>query len=60
VPEGPGWRVGYSATLVLDRRDWGMVDARLTPAGVLFAGYTVTIGLTVEAVTNDPWLHEQT
>ncbi len=60
VPEGSGWRVGYSATLTLDRRDWGIVDARLTPAGVLFVGYTVTIGLTVEAVTNDPWLHEQT
>jgi hypothetical protein len=36
------------------------VDSRLTPAGVLLVGYTVNIGLTVEAVTNDPWLHART
>ena len=34
---------------------FGIVDGRLTPAGVLLVGYTVNIGLTVEAVTNDPW-----
>ncbi len=56
IPEGKGWRVGYNAQLTLDRRDWGIVDSRLTPAGVLLVGYTVNIGLTVEAVTNDPWL----
>ena len=56
IPEGNGWRVGYTAQLTIDRRNWGIVDSRLTPAGVLLVGYNVTIGLTVEAVTNDPWL----
>jgi len=56
IPEGKGWRVGYTGALTIDRRDWGIVDSRLTPAGVLLVGYTVNIGLTVEAVTNDPWL----
>jgi len=60
IPEGKGWRVGYTAQLQIDRRDWGIVDARLTPAGVLLVGYTVNIGLTVEAVTNDPYLHART
>jgi polyisoprenoid-binding protein YceI len=60
IPEGSGWRVGYTGQLTIDRRNWGIVDARLTPAGVLLVGYTVTIGLTVEAVTNDPWLHART
>lgn len=60
IPEGSGWRVGYSGQLTIDRRNWGIVDARLTPAGVLLVGYTVNIGLTVEAVTNDPWLHART
>lgn len=56
IPDGNGSRVGYSGQLTIDRRDWGIVDNRLTPAGVLLVGYTVNIGLTVEAVTNDPWL----
>jgi polyisoprenoid-binding protein YceI len=56
IPEGKGWRVGYTGELTVDRRDWGIVDRRLTPAGVLLVGYSVDIGLTVEAVTNDPWL----
>lgn len=56
IPEGKGWRVGYTGNLVIDRRSWGIVDSRLTPAGVLLVGYAVDIGLTVEAVTNDPWL----
>ena len=56
IPEGKGWRVGYSGTLTIDRRNWGIVDSRLTPAGVLLVGYDVDIGLTVEAVTNDPGL----
>jgi polyisoprenoid-binding protein YceI len=60
IPEGKGWRVGYTGQLTIDRRDWGIVDSRLTPAGVLLVGYTVNIGLTVEAVTNDPWLHVTT
>jgi polyisoprenoid-binding protein YceI len=60
IPEGKGWRVGYSSELTIDRRDWGIVDSRLTPAGVLLLGYTVNIGLTVEAVTNDPGLHAAT
>lgn len=55
IPEGKGWRVGYTGDLVIDRRTWGIVDSRLTPAGVLLVGYAVDIGLTVEAVTNDPW-----
>jgi polyisoprenoid-binding protein YceI len=56
IPEGKGWRVGYSGELTIDRRDWGIVDSRLTPAGVLLVGYSVDIGLTVEATTNDPGL----
>jgi polyisoprenoid-binding protein YceI len=57
IPEGSGWRVGYNSELQIDRRQWGIVDSRLTPAGVLLVGYTVDIGLTVEATTNDPSLH---
>jgi polyisoprenoid-binding protein YceI len=60
IPEGRGWRVGYTGQLTIDRRNWGIVDGRLTPAGVLLVGYSVNIGLTVEAVTNDPWLHART
>jgi polyisoprenoid-binding protein YceI len=60
IPEGSGWRVGYTGQLTIDRRNWGIVDSRLTPAGVLLVGYTVNIGLTVEAVTNDPGLHTTT
>lgn len=60
IPEGNGWRVGYSSELQIDRRDWGIVDSRLTAAGVLLVGYKVDIGLTVEAVTNDPTLHRIT
>jgi len=60
IPDVKGWRVGYTGQLSIDRRDWGIVDSRLTPAGVLLVGYTVTIGLTVEAVTNDPWLRTST
>ncbi len=60
IPDGKGWRVGYNGVLTIDRRDWGIVDARLTPAGVLLVGYTVNIGLTAEVVTNDPWLRAKT
>jgi polyisoprenoid-binding protein YceI len=48
IPEGNGSRVGYTGELHIDRRDYGIVDNRLTPAGVLLVGYDVTIGLTVE------------
>jgi len=57
--EHGGVRAGYSAQLTIDRRDWGITDNRLSAAGVLLAGYEVTIGLTVEAVSNDPSLHPQ-
>lgn len=60
IPDRGGWRVGYSGQLTIDRRDWGLVDARLTPAGVLLVGYSVDIGLTVEALTNDPRLLPRT
>jgi polyisoprenoid-binding protein YceI len=60
IPEGSGSRVGYTGELTIDRRDWGIVDSRLTPAGVLLVGYNVDIGLTVEAVTNDPGLRTKT
>jgi polyisoprenoid-binding protein YceI len=52
--EKGGMRVGYTAELHIDRRDWGLVDSHLTAAGVLLVGYDVMIGLTAEAVTNDP------
>jgi polyisoprenoid-binding protein YceI len=55
--ETGGTRVGYTAQLHIDRRDWGILDHRLSAAGVLLVGYDVTIGLAVEAVTNDPNLH---
>jgi polyisoprenoid-binding protein YceI len=54
--EKGGTRVGYSAEVHIDRRDWGIVDRSLSPAGVLLVGYDVDIGLTAEAVTNDPAL----
>ena len=57
IPDAKGWRVGYTGSLTIDRRDWGIVDNRLTPAGVLLVGYSVDIGLTVEAVTDNPNLH---
>lgn len=61
IPDGTGgWRVGYSGHLVIDRRDWGIVDRSLTPAGVLLVGYTVDIVLTVEATGRDPGLHPVT
>ncbi|MFY9631831.1 MAG: YceI family protein [Candidatus Cybelea sp.] len=60
IPEGKGWRVGYGSSLQIDRREWGIVDNRLTPAGVLLVGYKVDIGLTVEATTDDPSLHRTT
>jgi polyisoprenoid-binding protein YceI len=49
VPDGTGTRVGYSAQLHIDRRDFNLVDNSLSSAGVLLVGYDVTIGLTAEA-----------
>jgi polyisoprenoid-binding protein YceI len=54
-----GTRVGYTGELKVDRRDFHIDDARLTPAGVLLVGYDVHIGLTVEAVTNDPTIRSK-
>lgn len=54
IPEGSGTRAGYSAQFRVDRRDFGLLDGTLTPAGVLLVGYDVTIGLTAEATTDDP------
>jgi polyisoprenoid-binding protein YceI len=50
-------RAGYSGQLHIDRRDFGIVDKSENAAGVLLVGYDVTIGLTAEAVSNDPALH---
>jgi polyisoprenoid-binding protein YceI len=44
-------RVGYSGDLTIDRRDFGLVDERLTGAGVLLVGNAVHIALTLEATT---------
>jgi polyisoprenoid-binding protein YceI len=46
-----GTRVGYSGTLVVDRRDFGITDSRLM-SGVLFVGYDVNIGITAEATSS--------
>ena len=52
VPEsGGGTRVGFTGEFHLDRRDFGIVDERLSAAGVLLVGYDVTVGLSVEATT---------
>ncbi len=52
--ETGGSNVGYAGELHIDRRDFNMVDQRLTPAGVLLVGYDVAIGLTVEAASATP------
>ncbi len=52
--EGGGTRVGYTAQVHIDRRDYGIVDNRLSAVGVLVVGYDVTIGLTAEATSSDP------
>jgi polyisoprenoid-binding protein YceI len=52
--EGGGTRVGYSGELHVDRRDFGIVDTRLSAVGVLVVGYDVAIRLTVEATSQDP------
>jgi polyisoprenoid-binding protein YceI len=56
VPDPDGSRVGYTGTLDVDRRDFGITDNRLM-SGVLFVGYHVNIVLTVEATTSAPMPH---
>jgi polyisoprenoid-binding protein YceI len=51
IPDGTGSRVGYSGEVHVDRRDFGITDARLM-SGVLFVGYDVDIKLTVEATSD--------
>jgi polyisoprenoid-binding protein YceI len=61
IPDVAGTRVGYTGELHIDRRDFGIIDNRLTPAGILLVGYDVTIGLTVEATTpQTSFLHDAT
>jgi polyisoprenoid-binding protein YceI len=55
IPDSGGTRVGYEGTLSVDRRDFGITDARLMQ-GVLFVGYTVTIGITAEATSSLPYV----
>jgi len=43
--------IGYSATTVLDRRQWGLNFGATTPGGALVAGNDVTIDLNVEIVS---------
>lgn len=54
IPADGGTRVGYEASLHVDRRDFGITDNRLME-GVLFVGYDVTIGLTAEASSSLPF-----
>jgi len=50
VPDGPGTeRIGYSATTTIDRRDFGLNDARMSPGGIPLVGNAVQITLTMEA-----------
>jgi polyisoprenoid-binding protein YceI len=49
IPDPAGERVGYSAQTTIDRRDFGITDARLSPAGIPLVGNDVEIGLTLEA-----------
>jgi polyisoprenoid-binding protein YceI len=49
VPDGDGERIGYLASTTIDRRDFGLDDARMSPAGIPLVGDEVTITLTVEA-----------
>jgi polyisoprenoid-binding protein YceI len=50
VPDGNGTeRIGYSATTTIDRRDFGLTDARMSPGGIPIVGNSVGITLTMEA-----------
>ena len=54
IPDSGGTRVGYEGTLTIDRRDFGITDARLM-SGVLFVGYAVNVGITAEASSALPF-----
>jgi polyisoprenoid-binding protein YceI len=43
--------IAYTATGTIDRRDWGLNWGKTTPGGSLIAGYDVTLGLNIEAVS---------
>ena len=43
--------VGYNATAMLDRREWGLNWGKTTPGGGLIAGNDVTIDVNVEIVS---------
>lgn len=49
VPDRVGERAGYTATTTIDRRDFGITDAHLSPMGIPLVGNEVKITLTVEA-----------
>jgi polyisoprenoid-binding protein YceI len=50
VPDGDTTeRIGYTATTTIDRRAFGLDDARMSPGGIPLVGDNVQITLTVEA-----------
>jgi polyisoprenoid-binding protein YceI len=50
VPDGNATeRIGYTATTTIDRRAFGLDDARMSPGGIPLVGDDVQITLTVEA-----------
>jgi polyisoprenoid-binding protein YceI len=50
VPDGNATeRIGYTATTTIDRRAFGLDDARMSPGGIPLVGDSVQITLTVEA-----------
>ena len=50
VPDGETTeRIGYTATTTIDRRQFGLDDARMSPGGIALVGNDVQITLTVEA-----------
>jgi polyisoprenoid-binding protein YceI len=50
VPDGDATeRIGYTATTTIDRRAFGLDDARMSPGGIPLVGNDVQITLTVEA-----------
>ena len=53
VPDGDTTeRIGYTATTTIDRRAFGLDDARMSPGGIALVGDDVQITLTVEATRN--------
>jgi polyisoprenoid-binding protein YceI len=50
VPDGNSMeRIGYTASTTIDRRAFGLDDARMSPGGIPLVGNDVQITLTVEA-----------